>query len=115
MIRFPTYATCGVVNGCASVLVDGNLTTEHFLKRNKRLGSGQSEALQTVVDDAEQVVVVTGKNLHENVILAGSVVALDNLGNFFKLLDYLVEARRITKEKSHVCTSLISNRDRVDD
>ena len=81
---------------------NGYLTLEHFLEGDERLAATQSHLDELVVDDVEQVVVVLGIEFDEQVILAGGVVALHDLGHGLQSLNNLVELRGVIEEEPDV-------------
>ena len=60
------------LNICRLIVCDGHLALENLLKGDESFRTGQTESLDLVLEQVEQVVVVSGVELDENVVLAGS-------------------------------------------
>lgn len=91
---------------------DGDGALEDFLEGYEGLRAACAEA-EFVVDDLEQVLVVAGVNLCENVVGAGGEMAVYHFGNLKKTFNDLIEFGGVAQYKSYVSTSLIAYGSRV--
>ena len=62
------------------------LAAESRVERDDGLAARQSERLQVVMDDVEQMMVVKGVYLYEHIVVTGCVVAFHDFRNAFQLL-----------------------------
>ena len=93
---------------------DRNLTIDGGIERNDRLRTRQTEGLQLVVDDVEQMMVVAGIYLYEHVETTCSVVTFYHFRNLLQFLNYVIKLSGILQVQTYVGARFISHLLRVD-
>ena len=88
--------------------VDGDLSLECLFEGDDRLCARQSQRLQFVVDDTEQMLVVLGVYLDEQVILPRRIVAFHYLGYLLQRFGDAGELSRRVKEKTNIGACLVA-------
>lgn len=86
----------------------GHLAAEALLEGDEGFGAGHAEVLDAL-QQGEHVVVVAGKELDEQVVLAGSVVTLNDFGDGFEGADYRVVLAGVAKEDADVCAGVVAH------
>ena len=79
------------------------------------LATRQSQRLQLVVDEIEQLVVVACVDLDEQIVASRGVVTLHYLRDFLQFFYHDVERTGIFQEETHIGARLIPNLLGVDD
>ena len=87
---------------------DGECAAEDFAEGDEGLGAEESQGLQALVDEVEEMLVVAGIHLDEHVVLTGGEVALHHFGYFFEFLYYFVEFVRLFEEDAYESAGVIS-------
>ena len=93
---------------------DGQLTVDGGMEGNQRLTAGQSQRLQLVVDNRQQVMVVDGIKFDEHIEVACGIMTLHNLRNVLEFRHDLIEGTWILEVQSDIGTGLIADLLRID-
>ena len=88
---------------------NGQLPVDGGIERDDGLASRQSQWLELVVDDVEQVVVVECIDLDEHIETASGVVAFHHLRDFLQFLKYEIKLAWVFEKESDISTRLISD------
>ena len=94
---------------------DRHLALDGFAERNNCFRAGKSKRLELVVNDVQQVMVVSRVNLDKHVVLTGRKMTLHYLGNLFQSFSHGVKLLRIFQIQTDVCTGFIPHLLRIDD
>lgn len=97
------------------LVLHGEGAGEHFTERDDGLGAEQTHRLEFVVDEMEEMLVVTGVELHEHVILAGGEVNLGHFRNGAELFDDVVKRSGFLEVDSDKSACVISQSGGLDE
>ena len=98
----------------ASVFGNGGLAAENLLEADESLGAGPALLLDAL-QQMQQVVVVAGEDLEENIVLATRVIELHHLGDFAQVFHNLVVLRRVAHVDADKGTGVVAQSGRVED